>query len=536
MKNKFINLLIFSAVALATFSCNKDFLDVPLKGRLSTDVFPADQAVTGCYALMLSADKEWSLWGAWPNFLLGNVMSDDAWKGGNSDGDQPDMGKLERFDILSSNGISSNMYSVFYHYIFIFNTTLEGLNNSTTLTDSVRNKYIGEVKFLRAYAYMKLLMVFGSKSANLGLAIIDHPLLQTEVGKIPRSNYNDTWNFIINDLKFADEHLPAKDQYQLKDLGRATNGAAQALIARAYLFMGDFVNCEAYAKKIIDSGKYSLEPDVKNVFSKANKNGKESIFEIAYTIDNYFGIAGWDFSHGSWWAAAQQPIPNGWGIGAFTKDLLNEFTKDPGDPRIIWSFVFGGDKDISTSDSTVLAFTAGLDPDKLHNRKIWDPKFFQMGGQTDNNLMVIRYADILLMYAEAANENGKAAEAKVVLNSIRKRARESSIADPYRIVKGYNFPVSMVAAERVPDIATTDKVALRDAIWHERRVELAGEDLRFFDLVRQGRAGSVLRAFAEKYNTLKGKGFVDGKHEGLPIPQTEISSSKGIIQQNPGYN
>ena len=535
MKRIIIKLLISAAFIITIYSCKKDFLDVPLKGRLSTEVFPADQAVTGCYAVFLSEDVGGALWGAWPNYLLGNVMSDDAWKGGNSDGDQPDLGSLERFNILPSNGIVSGLYTTFYHYIFIFNTTLDGLNNSSDLNDSIRNKYIGEVKFLRAFAYTKLMMAFGSKKANLGLAIIDHPLLQSEVGKIPRSNFNDTWNFIISDLKFAEDHLPTKDQYALKDMGRATKGAAQALIARDYMFMGDWVNCEAYSKKVIDSKKYDLEPDFKNVFSKANKNGKESIFEICYTIDNYFGITGWDYSHGSWWAAAQQPAPNGWGIGAFTKDLLSEFTKDPGDPRIIWSFLFGGDKDISTPDSTILTFTAGLDPDKLHNRKIWDPKYFQMGGQTDNNLIVIRYADIVLMYAEAANENGKTTEALASLNSIRKRARESSINDPYRIVLGYNFPINMNVSNRVPEITVTDKMLLREAIWHERRVELAGEDLRFFDIVRQGRAGDVLRAFSVKYNTLKGKGFVDGKHESLPITQDEINGSKGIIVQNPGY-
>jgi len=536
MKKLITKLLICTAIFVAIMSCNKDFLDVPLKGRLSTDVFPADQAVTGCYAVLLSADKDWSLWGAWPDFLLGNVMSDDAWKGGNSDGDQPDIGKLERFEILPSNGNVSSFYSNFYHYIFIFNTTLAGLENSKELNDSVRNKYIGEVKFLRGYAYMKLMMAYGSKKGNLGLPVIDHPLLQSEAGKIPRSDFNTTWNFIIKDFQSGEVNLPAKDQYQSKDIGRATKGASQAMIARAYMLMGDWANCELYAKKVIDSHKYNLEPDFKNVFSKANKNGQESLFEICYTIDNYFGIGGWDFSHGSWWAAAQQPIPNGWGVGAFTNDLLSEFKKDQGDPRIVWSFVFGGDVDISSDEPIVLTFADGLDPDKLHNRKIWDPKYFQMGGQTDHNLMVIRYADVVLMYAEATNENNKSDIAKAALNSIRKRARESSFVDPYRTIKGYNFPANLAVNERVPDVTTSEKNLLRDAIWHERRVELAGEDLRFFDLVRQGRAGSVLRAFSVKYNTLKGKGFVDGKHESFPIPQNEMEGSKGIILQNPMYN
>ncbi len=525
-------LLLFVTIAAG---CKKDFLDVPLRGRLSTDVFPAAQAVVGCYTVFLSADKDWSLWEAWNSYVFGNVLSDDAYKGGSSESDQAEMGQMERFETTPGNGTVSSFYFTYYHYIFVFNTTLEGLKNSKDLTDSLRNRYMGEVRFLRAFAYTRLMTAFGSKSGNLGLVIVDHPLLANEIGKVPRSNFQDTWNFIENDLRFAEDHLPAKEQYASKDLGRATKGAAQALLARAFMFTSDWKNCEDYAYKVIASNSYQLEPEFKDVFSKANKNGKESIFEFSYTIDTYFGSGGYDFSHGSWWATSQQPQPNGWGIGALTKDLLNEFTQDPGDPRIIWTFLFNGDNDISDGNSTTLTFDKGVDPDKLHLRKVWDPKYLQIGGQTDFNLIVLRLADVLLMYAEAANENGKTAEALTALNQVRSRARQSSYVDPYRNVSGYNFPTNMPAASRVPDVISTDKIQVRNAIWHERRVELAGESLRFFDLVRQGRAGNVLRTFAATYGTLKGKAFTDNKNESLPIPQNEMQASSGLIVQNPGY-
>ncbi len=537
MKSIIIKLLVAVVLSFAGMACSKDFLNVPLKGRLSTDLFPADQAVVGCYAVFLSGDKDWSLWEAWNNYVFGNIMSDDAYKGGNSEADQADMGVMERFETLPGNGVVKSFYLTYYHYIFIFNTTLEGLAKSKDVSDSLRNRYMGEVKFLRAYAYMRLMMAYGSKAGNLGLVLVDHPLLPNEIGKIPRADYQATWNFIISDLKYAEDHLPAKQNYAVKDLGRATKGAAQAMIARSYMFSGDWNNTELYAARVINSNSYQLETEFKDVFSKANKHGKESIFELAYTIDNYFGTGGYDYSHGAWWATSQQPSPNGWGIGALTKDLLDEFTQNPGDPRIVWTFLFNGDKDISSGTESQLTFNVGVDPDKLHLRKVWDPLHFQTGGQTDHNLIIMRYADVLLMYAEAANENGKTSEALDALKKVRKRARESSFTDPYRLVEGYNFPTAMPVASRVPDVTVTDKTQLRNAIWHERRVELAGESLRFYDLVRQGRAGVVMRAFAQKYNILKGKAFTDGKNESLPIPQEEIQASPGgIIKQNPKYN
>jgi len=132
------------------------------------------------------------------------------------------------------------------------------------------------------------------------------------------------------------------------------------------------------------------------------------------------------------------------------------------------------------------------------------------------NEIKLRYGMLLLWYAEAANENGNSQQALEALNRMRSRARQS---------------VSNI----LPDITITDKDQLRAEIWHEQRVEYGMENHRFFDLVRQGRAGTVLRAYAEKYNTVKGRAFTDGVHELFPIPQSEIDLSQGRLTQNPGY-
>ena len=134
------------------------------------------------------------------------------------------------------------------------------------------------------------------------------------------------------------------------------------------------------------------------------------------------------------------------------------------------------------------------------------------------NIIFYRYADVLLYMAEAANELGKTTEALDYLEQVRSRARLNATADNV-----------------LPKITETGKDKLRDLIWHERRVELAGEGQRFWDLARQGRLGSIMKAYSQKYNSIKGKNFVEGKSELLPIPEDQVTLSNGALEQNPGY-
>lgn len=532
---KFIKFIYAIAAIAILSSCSENFIDIPAKGKLSIEAFVPEQAVSGCYAVFYGNDKAWGIWGVVTADIMGNVVSDDAWKGGANSSDGAALGEMELFQAKPNNGDINNVWGNYYRYIYYFNTALQGLENSSGLSNETRNRYMGEVKFLRAYTYMRLIMAFGNKSADLGVILIDKSIKQDEIGKLPRSKYQASWDLVISDFKFAEENLPLKSKYSLNNLGKATKGAAQALLARVYMLTGDWTDCELYAKKVIDSGEYQLEPQFSNVITNKNENGKESIFELAYSFDGY---GGWDYSHSGFWVSAQQPRGpwGGWGLAGLTTDLLNEFKQNPGDPRIVWTFLFQGDEDISAGKVTAMDFTTWLCPDKMHNRKVWNPiALISPDGFIDFNRRVIRYADVILMYAEAANENGKSSEAMAALNQIRKRARESGYVDPYRNIKGYDFPTAMNVEDRVPDVTASTKGNIRNAIWHERRVEFAGEDFRFYDIVRQGRAGSLLRAFATKYNTGKGAGFIDGVNECFPIPSSDISASGGTLVQNPGY-
>ncbi|NJK85649.1 MAG: RagB/SusD family nutrient uptake outer membrane protein [Bacteroidales bacterium] len=537
---KIFNILF---ILLALSSCSEDFLNRPTIGSV-TD-FNADEAVAGCYAAFYynygGGQSHWSVW-RFP--IYNTMMSDDGYVGGDVYGINPNREELGRFTVTPDNSNCGDYWNIHYKYIQVFNSTLEGLKDAFGITEEKKARYVAEVKFLRAYAYTNLMLFFGSKSGDLGIVKMTDGLTLEEKEKLGRTTWQESWDFILNDLTDAEVVLPLKSEYAISDLGRATKGAAQALKARIYMYTNNWEKCEEYAFKVIDSHEYDLEPDFADVFTPDHENGIESIWEIAYGYVSTDPNGGQGATHGGFYAAAQNPrnpFGQGWGAGTPSKDLLLEFEQDPGDPRIVWTLLFVGDEDTTQSGTQrVLTLTGAVSFDSLYNRKVWIPRSLWLPNNagTEHNLRVLRYADILLLYAEALNENGKSGDALGYLNQVRERARNSSTVDPYRVMSGYpQFPVAMAAADRVPDVTTTDKAELRLAIWHERRVELALEGFRFHDLVRQGRAGEVLRAFPTKYfkDAPKGASFEDGKSESWPIPETTVTQSNGRIKQNPRY-
>ncbi|MFV0483620.1 MAG: RagB/SusD family nutrient uptake outer membrane protein [Bacteroidales bacterium] len=308
---------------------------------------------------------------------------------------------------------------------------------------------------------------------------------------------------------------------------RATKGAAQTLLAKAYLYQKKFSECEAVSGEVINSGDYTLTPDYKDIWSGESEHiDNGTIFDIVYTSSDIG-------RHIAYWAVSQRSRNwKGWGLNCPSADLLSEFEQEPGDPRIIWTFQFNGD----ISEGRVVNNEGYDNPDLMHCRKAWnalskDPA----NGNFGKNFKVLRYADVLLMYAEAANENGNSAGALEKLNMVRKRARESSVTDPEREFINYTLP-DLPTDQRVPDVATGDKDELRNAIWHERRLEFATEGNRFFELVRQGRAGEVMRSYESRGGKQGyGRNFDDEKNVRWPIPQVDIDQTLGVLTQNPKY-
>jgi len=306
----------------------------------------------------------------------------------------------------------------------------------------------------------------------------------------------------VDDFTFAKDNLPMKSEYDDKDMGRATEGAAKAYLAKVYLFLKDYVNAEKYALEVITSLEYSLEPDFADANGEDGENGVESIFEV--------GALSFEGAPGNQYANTQgvRGTPNrGWGFNRPSVDLINSF--EPGDPRKDSTIIFLGDVldgilivgEASTPDETRDG-EGNLIEIECYNQKVWiagDNTITQFG----HNRRLMRYADVLLMAAEALNENNKTTDALFYLEEVRNRARAGNLAI-------------------LPEITQTEKSLLRDLILKERRSELAMEQHRFWDLVRTGKAASVLEPL----------GFTSPKHDYFPIPQSEIDLSQGTLDQN----
>jgi hypothetical protein len=312
---------------------------------------------------------------------------------------------------------------------------------------------------------------------------------------------------IENDLKDAIGVLPEKDAYAPADKGRATKGAATGLLAKLYMLKKDYVNAEKYCLEVINSGKYSLLPKYRDNFMLAGENGAESVFEIQAVALPTQQSAGPGSSPYNM-IQGVRGVPNlGWGFNRPSDDLNTAY--ENGDPRREATIIY--ELEILPDGVTKVQHNPQIF-NARYNQKAWAPSPPGPGyGLQDNgpgNIRIMRYADILLLAAEALNENGKSSEALIYLNQVRKRARGTN-------------PVLL------PDVTLTDQAQLRERIYRERRVELAMEQHRWFDLLRWGRAASVMQAL--------GKKFVTGKHELLPIPQTEVDLTSGNIRQNPNY-
>lgn len=322
-----------------------------------------------------------------------------------------------------------------------------------------------------------------------------------------RAPASEIYSLIVDDLLLAINSLPEKTAYTGSDVGRATKGAAKSLLAKVYLFQEDFVNAEKYALEVINSGLYDLMPDFANANSKAGEFGEESVFEIGA-----LGFEGQD-NGGNMYANVQgaRGNPNrGWGFNRPSINLMNAFELN--DPRknktilnlgeIIDDVLIAGDG--STPDLTKDSNGVTVEIE-CYNQKVWIPGD-NVQTQFGHNRRIIRYADVLLMAAEASNENGNTTQALLYVNKIRDRAREGNLAI-------------------LSDLTETDKNLLRDLILEERRVELALEGHRFWDLVRTGKAVSILGPL----------GFITNKHELLGVPQIEMDLTQNTWQQNPGW-
>ena len=418
-----------------------------------------------------------------------DIISDDADKG-SIPGDAFFLSELDDFSFNPTNIAPLSVWNGYYTGIFRANLAITNIPD-IDMDPILRDRLVGECQFLRAYLYFKLVRWFGD------IPLITEPF--PEDFNIPRSPTAEVYAQITKDLEDAMGTLPSRSQYTAADVGRVTTGAAMGLLAKVYLTLGDYDRAAEFATDVIESGEYDLFPDYSQLFTRAAENSEESVFEVqAAAFEEGGGGSQYNEVQGV------RGTPNlGWGFNRPSDDLVSAY--ETGDPRREATVLYVGEvlpdgSDIVQDNPNVVG--------ERYNQKAWVPAHPGGNGNGPGNIRILRYADILLIAAEALNEQGSANLALGYLNQVRARARGNSNT-------------------LLPDITTTDQAELRQIIWRERRVELALEQHRWFDLVRQGRAASVMQAL--------GFDFQEGKHELFPIPQQEIDLSANTLTQNPNW-
>lgn len=498
------------------------------------------QNVNGCYT-PLQWEYNHTYCSEW---FFGDIASDDALKGGGSTTDMADAYDIENWRTTDQNTLILDFYRGNYQGIGRCNLAIEYVDKTEVAIDSafsasLKNRLLGEAHFLRAYYYFRLVRVFGGVPMPLQV------LYSSEEWGMSRSSVDEVYNQILADLTFAQKYLWVKSKYDADDMGRATKGAAEAMLMKVNLYMASsywqkqgvqktpaacYADAKAWGDSIIASGEYSLCANYEDNFTLAGENGQESVFEIQYAEVPWgdygdgndpckFGYTGGSFTQ-ILVRSRNSDIGGGWGFNHPTQDLYNEF--EAGDPRREVAILI-------PSTSIVASYQEQSDESYLGNTMVnnkygmyRDPASRGGGYGTWSlhasrgplNNKQIRYADVLLMYAEACLGMGDGGTAKGYIDQVRGRVG-------------------------LAPCAVADDASLR----HERRCELAMEGHRWFDLVRwEGVAGTGLKEHMDAYKATETteaqshmQAFVKGKHELFPIPQEERQLNPTEMTQNPGY-
>lgn len=475
-------------------SCSEDFLDRKPLGTLTQDTFfktsdQAIQSVNAIYAMF----RTWDMTGL-PYLGATDIISDDADKG-SSENDGLYLKELDDFLFDPTNQTFSTIWSGHFQSIARANVAIlniPGIDMDATL----RDRLVGEAKFLRAFTYFRLVQWFGE------LPIISQPLSEEEYFNQVRMPVNQVYAFIEQDLKDAIAALPEKSKYASEDLGRATKGAAKGILAKLYMLEQKFPEALTLCEEIIQSGEYSLIPQYNTIFTQANENGTESVFEIG-AVALQAAVAGPGATPFNMVQGVRGTPNLGWGFNRPSDDLVASY--EAGDPRRQATVIYVGE--VLPDGVTIVQDNPDIFNER-YNQKAWVPNHPGLQDNGPGNIRILRYADVILLAAEAANETGNPAKALTYVNQIRKRARGTN-----------NFILK--------DLTITNQSDLRLAIRKERRSELAMEQHRWFDLKRWN-------IQAETFAKV-GKTFVGNKHELFPIPQTEVDLTDGSLNQNPGY-
>lgn len=486
---------IYMIFGLLAVSCS-DFLDLrpegttPAEGIDYSNPDNVFKPVSAAYASLRSGNAH-----SFPYICMFEITSDNADKGSSPE-DNPSAQAFDDFTLDPSNYILNDLWSGYYDIVSAANNAIsqmplfrEAIQNAETRVEIDRCE--AESRVIRAYAYFNLVRAFGR------VPIVDEVLTSEELASLRQSDPEQIYDFISDDLDYAISVLPVS--YPSDYAGRITSYTAMAIKAKAMMYAGNWNQVASLADQIILSGRYGLLADFREVFSLDGENSKESLFEIqSSTLGNVTGSSPY-----MEYAYVQGPRGNspaniqGWGFCTPSDDLISFFNARGEVVRPATTLLYRG---TTTPEGDKILPTC---TNPVYNGKCYMPSYYNNwsynGYGFDYNVRILRYSDVLLMYAEA------------LLNGAPVGSCGLSALDAVNLVR-----------ERA-EIPLLSALSLED-VWDERRAELALEEDRFFDLIRTGQATQVLA----------GKGYVDGKNNLFPIPANQRQLNPEL-EQNPGY-
>jgi hypothetical protein len=548
-------LIYFSALTLLLFtnSCKKDFLNEVPVAELSPDQVLQSKNVEGviiaAYSILNGQYDDASSAYNSPasNWSFGDVVSDDAYKGGGGTGDQNGIHLMEIFQTNPTIVDINKKWLALYEGVKRANLAIRLLNQSKDFDPALKTQRIAEMRFLRGHFYFELKKIYNQ------IPYIDENAVKP--GDYYVSNTALTsdalWGKIEDDFKAAFAVLPETQA----DPGRPTKWAAEAYLCKTYIFQKKWSDAGAAADAVINSGKYHLMGNFTDVFLPQNNNNAESVFSIQYSI-NDGSPSNFNGSIGDRLQNPGGPFYTLYGFHRPSQNLVNAFKSDvnglpkedniklqPGDnvdPRL----------DFTVGRQGIPYLDLGINYDSTWEREVatygpFAPKKRIVSAKSSYylavwpyvnalNYYIIRYADVLLWKAEASIESGDLETGRMYINMIRQRAKNSQYIktlDGSAYAAKYNIDIYKQPFSNYDEAI----FALRT----ERRLEFAMEGHRFFDLVRWGIADSVMNNYltseSQIRSVLKGAHFTKGKNEYDPIPQSEIDLLQGKAKQNPGY-
>jgi hypothetical protein len=514
--------LILTSVYICV-ACSDDFISLNPPSELNADGFyktetDMNQAVLSAYGRLRQLYNQQYI-------RLGEIRSDNTTYSWLSGGPANEKG-IDEFasPLLPENSFLDDTWVNSYNLILRCNIVIGRIDDAVFTNEAMKRQYTGEARFLRALMYFYLNRIFGGYGQNnelLGVVKVDKEITPTESYELGRVPLQEIYDLIVEDLLYAEANLP--EFYESTDIGRATKGGATAMLGKVYMAMAGYPlnrGNEYYTKAIeqfrmvTNNPRYSLEPTYGALFDVSNKNTSESLFEVQYKKGAPNGATGspWNNDFAPRFSDKEVVlVGDKVGVNAPTRDMSEAY--EDGDPR----------KYVSMRDGWLNSKTGAWEGDK-YVCKYYDVS--TSGSDNGNNWIELRLADIYLLYAEAlVRTGGDKQDALNYVNRIRQRARNTP-GDP-----DIEAPADLLKDLNAGDFTNDDALLL--AIEKERRIELAFENHRWFDLVRTERARDVMTA-EQAYDGFPAFTWSDNALA-YPIPMTVMQSNPGRIIQNKGY-